>query len=344
MASWRTVFVFAAFLPGLAAAADPAMLELVMPDARAVTEIDLDRIVASPIGQAVSAQLKSQLDNMKADWQQPLASFNGLDWSHYAQEVVIASVGGPGKDSPTLVIVRGLLDPAWIESLNAFRGAKSSYMGVPMLSSGSGSVVAFLDGSIAVAGRDADVKAAIRRRGQNIPPSPALAEGLERFEGQYDAWTVSDGALAPPNKYPAGAPLKWTERVDAFTGGLRTSPDFEVSADMTMRTEKDVADVADSLKWLAFVGQTQDRAAGLDNMKLQVDGKHLSFSLQVPEQQVRAALKQRQVGQRAPAARLQAARPPEIGNGLPEPPSGTIRVQSSPRDMGTVLLPVGKTP
>jgi len=126
MASWRTVFVFAAFLPGLAAAADPAMLELVMPDARAVTEIDLDRIVASPIGQAVSAQLKSQLDNMEADWQQPLASFNGLDWSHYAQEVVIASVGGPGKDSPTLVIVRGLLDPAWIESLNAFRGAKSS--------------------------------------------------------------------------------------------------------------------------------------------------------------------------------------------------------------------------
>jgi hypothetical protein len=27
---------------------------------------------------------------------------------------------------------------------------------------------------------------------------------------------------------------------------------------------------------------------------------------------------------------------------LPEPPSGTIRVQSSPADMGTVLVPVAK--
>src|SRR6185295_653899 len=110
-----------------------------------------------------------------------------------------------------------------------------------------------------------------------------LAAGLERFEGQYDAWMVSSGSLAPPNKYPARASMKWIERVDAFTGGLRMSPDFELNADITMRTEKDVADMAGSLKWLAFVGQTQDKSADLENMKLQVEGKHLSFSLQVPE-------------------------------------------------------------
>jgi hypothetical protein len=331
----------ALFVPVMAAGADPAMLELIMPDARVVIEINLDRMVASPIGQAMSAQMKTELHNLRADWQQPLAGFN-LDWSHFAQEVIFAGGGAPGRESPSLVIVRGLLDPAWIESLNAFHGSKSTYMGVPILSSGGGnSVVAFLDGSIAVIGQPADVKAAIRRRGQNTPPSPVLAEGLQRFEGQYDAWMVSAGGLAP-SKSPVGNSLKWLDRVDGFTGGLRLSPDFELSAVITMRNEKDVAEMANGLKWFSGVVQTQDRtAASLDNMKFEVDGKRLTLSLQVPEQQVRAALQQRGQPGRPRAA---AVKPPEISNGMPELPSGTIRVQSSPGDMGTVVVPVVKAP
>ncbi len=54
MSSWRSLCAVAAFLPGMAAAADPAMLELVMPDARAVMEINLDRMAAAPIGQSIS--------------------------------------------------------------------------------------------------------------------------------------------------------------------------------------------------------------------------------------------------------------------------------------------------
>lgn len=347
MASWRSLFGVAVLLPGLAAAADPAMLELIMPDARVVMEINLDRIVASPIGQAMSPQTKGELSSLRSAWQDPLPGLGTLDWSHYAQEVVFAggSPGGPGKPSPTLVIVRGLLDPAWIESLNAFRGAKSNYLGVPMLSSGSGnSVVAFLDGSIAVIGQPADVKAAIRRRGQNTPPAPVLAEGLARFEGRYDAWMVSAGSLAAPAKSPIGASMKWLERLDSFTGGVRLSPDFELSLEMTMRSEKDVAGMADGLRWFAGVVQTQEKTAlSLEDMNFQVDGKRLSLSLQAPEQQIRAALRQRQIGELSRGLRTAAIRPPDIGNGLPEPPSGTIRVQSSPADMGTVLLPVGKS-
>lgn len=344
MASWRKLFIFVALLPGMAAAADPEMFQLIMPDARLVMEINLDRIVASPIGQTMSTELKGQLQSMRADWQQPLAGFSGLDWSHYAQEVVIATTGGPGKQPPSLVIVRGLLDPAWVESLNAFRGPKSSYLGVPILSNEDGStIVAFLNGSIAVIGQPGDVKAAIRRRGQNTPPSKPLAEGLARFEGQYDTWMVSSGGLSAPAKSPAANSLKWLEHVEAFSGAMRFSPDFEISAEITMRDEKDVAEMANGLKWLLFVGQTQEGAAGsLNDMKLQAEGKHLSFALRVPEQQVLAALRQRQVGQRPLVAQAPPARPAEISNGLPAPPDGTIRVQSSPSDMGTVLLPVRK--
>src|SRR5580698_10355393 len=142
MANWSSLFAVAAFLPGLASAADPAMLELIMPDARVVMEINLDRIASSPIGQAMSPQVKGELSALLPTGQdQP--GLGGIEWSRYAQEVVFAGGAptGQGKPAPALVIVRGLLDPAWIESLNAFQGAKGNYLGVPTLSSDGGSTV-----------------------------------------------------------------------------------------------------------------------------------------------------------------------------------------------------------
>src|SRR5579871_1704997 len=136
MASLRRLILCAGWLPALAAAADPAMIELVMPDARVVMEINLDRISASPLGQTLTSQMKGEFQSLRPDWQQPLMTFGGLDWSHYAQEVLFAGGASTGKEAPALVIVRGLLDPAWVESLNAFRGAKTTYMGVPMLING----------------------------------------------------------------------------------------------------------------------------------------------------------------------------------------------------------------
>ena len=69
--------------------------------------------------------------------------------------------------------------------------------------------------------------------------------------------------------------------------------------------------------------------------------------MHVPEEQVRAGLQQMrqmqqmrppQAGQRAAAAIQAPVAPPS--SGLPPPPAGTIRVQSS--DMGTVLIPLDK--
>lgn len=344
MSCWHSLCAIAALLPGVAAAADPAMLELIMPDARAVMEVNLDRIAASPIGQAMSTQMKAQVSGFRPVWQDPSTSPVGLDWSRYAQEVIFASGAPttPGKPAPSLTIVRGLIDPAWIESLGALRGAKSNYLGVPILSSSpSGPVVAFLEGSIAVIGQSADVKAAVRRRGQNTPPSPVLAEGLARYEGQFDIWMVSTGSLNSPAKSPTGSSLKGLDHLEAFTGGVRLGPDVELTAEMTMHNEKDVADMTEELRWFAGVVQTQERTAlSLEDLNFKADGNRISLSLEVPEPQIRAALKQRQTGQTSRIAR--SVRPPDIENGMPEPPSGTIRVQSSPADMGTVLVPLAK--
>jgi hypothetical protein len=133
--------------------------------------------------------------------------------------------------------------------------------------------------------------------------------------------------------------MKWPDHLESLNGGVRFSPDLEISADLTMRTEKDVADMANTLRWFTGVVRTQAQgAASLDKMDFKAEGRRLSISLQVPEQEVRAALQQRQNAQAAPRPR--AVRPPDIASGLPEPPPGSIRVQSSPSDMGTVVLPL----
>lgn len=338
MPSWRKLIVLALSLPVLAAAADPAMLELIMPDARFVMYVDVARLVSSPIGQALSGQIKSELLNLRPDVQQPLTSLSGVDWTRYTQEVIFAGTG-QGKDAAGLAIVRGLLDPAWIESLHTLHGDKSTYLGVPIVSSGNGSsAAAFLEGSITVLGSLAQVRAAIRRRGQSLPLAPVVTDGLERFDGEYDAWIVSQASLADTAKTAPNALLKWPDRLDSLTAGLRLSPDLQITADFNMRTEKDVADMAGSLHWFTDVVQTQAKgASALDQMNFKADGKHLLFSLEVPERQVLAAIQQRQNVQTARPRMLQ---PPEITSGLPDPPSGSIRVQSSPSDMGTVVLPL----
>lgn len=359
MSSWRKLVLFTAFLPGAAIAADPAMLELIMPDAKCVVDVNIARLVSSPVGQAMSAQMKNELQNMRPDWQRPMMGLTGIDWTKYAQEVMFAAGPGAGKEVPGLIIVRGLLDPAWVESAQAFRGEKSTYQGVPLVATGNHSVVAFLDGGIALLGSAAEVKAAINRRGKNEPQSPALSEGLQRFDGQYDAWIVASGPLPSAKMVPAAVPgaqsapgapaapvvpsaAKWPDRLQAMTAGVRLSPDLEITADLVMRSEKDVADMANGLKWFTGVVQAQAHsAANLDKMNFKVDGKRLSLAIEVPEREILAALQQRQTAQ-APRVRA-AARPPEIHSGLPDPPAGTIRVQSSPQDMGTVLVPLDKS-
>jgi len=151
---------------------------------------------------------------------------------------------------------------------------------------------------------------------------------------------------------------QYIAKVAGLNGGLRFSPDFDLSVDLEARTEKGAAEMADGLHWLTSMAQSQmskaGKGGGTEGLKYRVDGKHILLSLHVPEEQIRAGVRQIRAGQagpmaaavkRAPVAAAVKQAPvavpsSEPSSGLPPPPAGTIRVQSS--DMGTVLLPVGK--
>jgi hypothetical protein len=351
----RNLLAVAALLPGLAAAADSSMTDLIMPDARVVMEVNVARILASPIGQAMAAQIKTELTAKQAQqselqkanpaWSQ-FVGLAGTDWSQYVQEVVVAA-SGQTKDVPTLLIVRGAMDHARTEVLKAYNGDASEYQGVPILAStGKGNaVIAFLDSSLVVIGQPADVKAAIGRRGHPAGLPAALAEKLKRFSG-YDAWMVAAGPFpVPAAKVPpaaAGAPMVETlQRLESFDAGLRFNPDLEVSVEVVAGTVKDASGIAAIMGWLYSAMQSPANGSGkkdaVENGKFEVHGRRILLSLNVPQEKVRAALEQ----MRAQAASQNKAAGLTVTNpNAPKP--GTIRIESSPSDMGTVVLSTGK--
>jgi hypothetical protein len=369
VALWRKLLALTA-LPGLAAAADPRMMDLIMPDASMVMEINIANIMASPIGSAIreavhkgiATQLEGEAAKAKPQFQELIAGLGNIDWGQEVQDIVIA--GGPGKHPPMLIIARSSLDPAGIRTLKAFSGGAAEYEGVPILASskpGNGTI-AFLDGGIVAIGQMSDVKAAIHRRGQHTPLPAALAEQVAKYS-QDDLWFASTAILtdplpdSPAMHSPAGAQMgQFIEKVAGFNGGLRFSPDFDFSGDLIARTDKGAAELAEGLRSLTGMIQSQAKIAGqgsgLEAFKYRMNGKHILLSLHVPEAQVRAGLQQMRAAQArqtvavsrqaARQAARQAQAPPVIApsSGLPPPPAGTIRVQSS--DMGTVLIPVGK--
>jgi hypothetical protein len=328
----------AALLPGLVSAADPALLNLIMPEARGVAEIDVARMVASPLGQSIAAELARN----QGRWQSQV-NWPAFDVSQYVQDVVVAIGAGSGKDTDVLLLIRGSLPPELRGSMEAHNGRPIEYQGVRIIPSAQGGngVMAFLDDSLVVAGQTAAVKGAIDRwrRGTNVPPG--LAAKLRPFVGQYDLWVATTGPFATPDFASAA-------KIEGFHGGIRFSPDFDLSAEIDGRTEQDTAAMANAIQGFlkSFANNGRQANTGLENLQYKVDGKRLLVSLQVPEAELRAALKRGlQSGATARAAGIAPRTAPRFApSGPPPPPPGTIRIQSSPSDMGTVLLPTDKQP
>jgi hypothetical protein len=302
--------------------------------------------------QGFAKQLNVELTKAKPEFQDQIAAFANVDWSREVRDIVIA--GGTGEQAPTLAIVRTSLDPARMLALQAFTGSAANYGGVPMLVSskpGSGAI-AFLENSIVIAGPLNDVKSAIDRRGQHHVLPAALAAQVARYSG-YDLWGAQSGTFrrilaGPAMRSPQAAQLnQYFEKLASLNGGLRFSPDFDLTADIEARTEKDAAEMAQGLSWLKNTVHAQANGArpggpGPENLKYQVSGKHIRLSVHVPEEQVRAGLQQMRAAQpsRAVAVRREMPQVDPPSSGLPPPAAGTIRVQSS--EMGTVVIPVDK--
>ncbi len=245
MATSRRLITLSLAFGAIACAADPTLLNLAMPDAKVAFGVNVEKIVASPIGQ----QLRAQIGQAPAELLQIFQS-TGFDPSRDLKEILIVSTG-QGQNAPTLIMARGTFD---IDKLSAFAATSGRpavlYEGVPILThpSKSSGAMAMLDSTTVIGGDLDQVQAAIRRRAKSAPADTEFAARAAKLSEQYDVWGFSGVSLA--GMVPTAAPnpqlqqaAEMLKAIRQVSGGMRFSPDMEMALDLATRTQKDAENI-----------------------------------------------------------------------------------------------------
>jgi hypothetical protein len=290
-------FAFSFMLFAVAAlAADPTLVGLVMPDAKILTGIQVDRSQASPFGQYVLA--KTQFNDpgfLK------FVADTGFDPRNDLREIV-AATGGTEQNS--IVLGRGSFQPSKIAaSALANGGSVTKYKGIDIiLTDKSGnSVIAFLDSSIGLFGNLAAVQATIDRRASGAMFNGALAQKAQAVSATNHAWFVT---LTPLSEFLAGKTgesqvntmmqSNLLQAVQSASGGLTFGSNaVTVSAEAVTRSDKDAQALNDVLKFLVGMLQGGGAQNGLpaaaatlaNSVQISTDGATLKLSLSLPEAQ-----------------------------------------------------------
>ena len=319
MPAWRKSLLALLLAASVAAAADPALLSHVPPDAKVFAGANLSRFLASPFGKTVLDQAQSAQPQI-----QQFVQAAGFDPFRDMQEFLVASAGTQKQDQG-LVLVKGVFDPARLGALAQKSGAAlTTYGGVQVLTGKkpADAWFAFLDNATAAIGDAQSVKGVIDRRGSGGGPDARLRARIDQLSSSYDFWVIS----AAPVADLAGSAMQGDvlKAVVEIGGGIKFGADLLISIEAVNRTDKDAAALADVVRF--FVGMAQmsaqkdPKAANslqfLQRLQLTAEGNVTRMSLSIPGAELEKLI------QKAQAA----------------VPKGGLTIQSSPKDMGTVVV------
>ncbi len=293
----RILVTLLALSPSAFAAVDPALLALVMPEARIVTGIQVDQSKNSKFGQFVLAQITDNADLKR------FASESGFDPRRDLREIVVGSTGLDG--SSALVIGRGAFQKDRILAVaRTSGGGASNYRGIDLISASAESTlstIAFLDSSTALVGDAKSVKAAIDRRLAGAPGlSAALAAKAHEAAAQSDAWFVTLASLSEflggkmgDGNLGGAMQGNLLEKVKQASGGVKFgTTEVGIGLEAVTPTDKDATALADVLRFLASMlqaGQANNdpkvaKAASIvDKLKLTTQANVMKLSLAIPE-------------------------------------------------------------
>lgn len=291
--------------------ADPALMKLVMPDARFISGMNVTRVKQTPFGQWALAQFSASEDESFDQF----VTASGFDPRKNLDEIVIASpAGGAAR---RLVVARGTFSPSRILAVARSAGAEvTSVSGVDLISNGvagagspQSTPIAFscLSDTIALAGDPDSVRDAIGRRASGAGPARAIAAKVAAVSGTADAWFVSTVPVAElaqglPGSN-AGAALKGEalKSIEQASGGLVFGRDVKFTGELITRTADDAASLSEVLRFLAGVVQLGQNKQGpgrlpLDALTFTAEGNIVRLALSVPESQLESLLKQAGAG------------------------------------------------
>jgi len=288
-----TATLFTAF-SGVLSAADPQLLNLVMPDAKVLAGVNVENAKGTQFGQYVLNQLQTQDAHM-----QELVSLTGFDPRRDVRELLVASDGVPqGKTG--LALARGNFDVVKITDAAKLHGAViEMYNGVNILQGPKKQEagIAFLNATTVAAGDIANVKGAIDRW-QMTTPQPLAAAVLvkvNQWSNSQDAWgitTVPPASLAPPGAIKAGAPnnpmVNAGQNVQAAAGGVKFGANAVFSGEAECDTAQNAATLGDMVKLLINLAQMQagqdpTAQALIKSVTVNAIGNKLEISASLPQ-------------------------------------------------------------
>ena len=281
---------------GLLPAADQQLVNLLMPDAKVVAGVNVDQAKTSPFGQFMLSRIQAGENGLGK-----LTGATGFDPRRDLREILMGTVGQPGHQG--LVLARGTFDATRI--LDAARAAGQTvenYKGVDILTGKEDSsthALAFLDGSIAIAGDLDNVHGAIDRRSGNNSLDPALAAKIGLLSASLDAWSVSTVPMAAlanqkiPTNLNGLLSSDVLKAVTQTSGGIKFGAIIQLSAEAVARSSQDAIALADVVRFLGNMVQSNAPTASaaavtslIQSLDVKTDGSTVKLALAIPEDQL----------------------------------------------------------
>jgi hypothetical protein len=291
--------LFAALIfAGLLSAADPQLMNLLMPNAKVVAGVNVEQAKNSPFGLFLLSRVQNGDPGLAK-----LTAATGFDPRRDLTEVLMATLGQPGQQG--LVLARGTFDSQQI--LNAATSAGhnvEAYNGVSILTGQDEKLthaLAFLGDSVAIAGDLDNVKAAIDRRSNNSSQiDPALAAIVQQLSGSQDAWSVSMVPIAaltngklPDTNLNGMLNSDVLKAIQQTSGGIKFGANIQISAEAVANSSQNATALADVIHFLGNMVQANAPAASaaaitslVQSLSVQTDGNTVKLALAIPEQQL----------------------------------------------------------
>lgn len=300
----RTVLAVAT-LTISAFAAEVPLINLVPPDAKVIGGMNVARTLSSPFGRYVMAQMKEDDPNFRK-----FIDETGFDPCRDVRDIVFASP--TTAKHAGLVVARGVFNgPQILAAIQKKGGTTTTYRGVQLVTSPDGkSAIGIADGSLAIAGEQQFVKAAIDLRSGGATTT-ALARRAVDFDSRYDAWFVADGAMMPtpstprPNS-PMQAPAAALAAIQQSSAGVEFGSVVRVTGEAITRSDKDAQALVDVVKFMMSMAQLNRDNADVqrfesiaNSINISAQANTVKFSLAVPEADLEQLIKPRREARRA---------------------------------------------
>lgn len=273
---------------------DQGLLNLVMPDAKVISGVQVAQALASPFGQYILAQMQPGDHGF-----QQFLSATGFDPRKDLQQIVAATGDTTVNPQNMLVLGRGTFQLSQINTAATSHGAiVTQYRGVNLYTSPdskSQESVAFLDASTAVIGAVPAVQAAIDRSLAQATFGGALAQQAQTVSAANQAWFATNTPLSDffgdklgNTNLSSVNSSNLLQSVLQATGGVAFTPQgVTLGADAVTASPQNAQALIDVLKFVVSLIQSNANNENLSNIvnlaTFTVNGSTAHISVPIPE-------------------------------------------------------------